>query len=110
MSSATAAYIEALVAEEGLHSSQPFCIYDSWHLQNPPPPPKKKKILLRLNSFDAYCKPVVKTPTNAAWYIQGSHLHEKTAFFMQNKSRLRKSENAVRILYAKKWPHTSKWV
>ena len=32
---------------------------------------------------------------------QGSHLHEKTAFFTQKKSRLRKSENAVRLLYAK---------
>ena len=33
--------------------------------------------------------------------IQGSHLREKTAFFTQKKSRLRKSENAVRLLYAK---------
>ena len=32
---------------------------------------------------------------------QGSHLREKTAFFTQKKSRLRKSENAVRLLYAK---------
>ena len=32
---------------------------------------------------------------------QGSHLREKTAFFMQKKSRLRKSEDAVRLLYAK---------
>ena len=31
----------------------------------------------------------------------GSHLREKTAFFTQKKSRLRKSENAVRLLYAK---------
>ena len=34
-------------------------------------------------------------------YNQGSHLREKTAFFTQKKSRLRKSENAVRLLYAK---------
>ena len=34
-------------------------------------------------------------------YSQGSHLREKTAFFTQKKSRLRKSENAVRLLYAK---------
>ena len=33
--------------------------------------------------------------------IQGSHLREKTAFFTQKKSRLRKSENAVRLPYAK---------
>ena len=33
--------------------------------------------------------------------VQGSHLREKTAFFTQKKSRLRKSENAVRLLYAK---------
>ena len=33
--------------------------------------------------------------------MQGSHLREKTAFFTQKKSRLRKSENAVRLLYAK---------
>ena len=48
---------------------------------------------------------------------QGSNLREKTAFFTQKKkkkkkkkkSRLRKSENALRLLYAKKqWPHTSK--
>ena len=32
---------------------------------------------------------------------QGSHLRKKTAFFTQKKSRLRKSENAVRLLYAK---------
>ena len=32
---------------------------------------------------------------------QGSHLREKTAFFTQKKSRLHKSENAVRLLYAK---------
>ena len=32
---------------------------------------------------------------------QGSHSREKTAFFTQKKSRLRKSENAVRLLYAK---------
>ena len=32
---------------------------------------------------------------------QGSHLREKTAFFTQKKSRLRKSENAARLLYAK---------
>ena len=32
---------------------------------------------------------------------QGSHLREKNAFFTQKKSRLRKSENAVRLLYAK---------
>ena len=32
---------------------------------------------------------------------QGSHLRKKTAFFKQKKSRLRKSENAVRLLYAK---------
>ena len=38
----------------------------------------------------------------ATCWIQGSHLREKTAFFTQNKSRLRKSENAVRLLYAKK--------
>ena len=36
------------------------------------------------------------------WYIsQGSHLHEKNVFFTQKKSRLCKSENAVRLLYAK---------
>ena len=33
--------------------------------------------------------------------VQGSHLREKTSFFTQKKSRLRKSENAVRLLYAK---------
>ena len=32
---------------------------------------------------------------------QGSHLREKTALFTQKMSRLRKSENAVRLLYAK---------
>ena len=32
---------------------------------------------------------------------QGSHLREKTAFFTQKKSRLRKSVNAVRLLYTK---------
>ena len=32
---------------------------------------------------------------------QGLDLREKTAFFTQKKSRLRKSENAVRLLYAK---------
>ena len=32
---------------------------------------------------------------------QGSHLREKTAFFTEKKSRLRKSENAVCLLYAK---------
>ena len=32
---------------------------------------------------------------------QGSHLREKNAFFTQKKSRLRKSENAMRLLYAK---------
>ena len=32
---------------------------------------------------------------------QGSHLREKTAFFTQKQSRLRKSENAVRLLYTK---------
>ena len=32
---------------------------------------------------------------------EGSHLREKTAFSMQKKSRLRKSENAVHLLYAK---------
>ena len=32
---------------------------------------------------------------------QGSHLREKNAFFTQKISRLRKSENAVRLLYAK---------
>ena len=31
----------------------------------------------------------------------GVALREKTAFFMQKKSRLCKSENAVRLLYAK---------
>ena len=38
--------------------------------------------------------------------VQGSHLREKTAFFTQKKSRLRKSENAVRLLYAKNSDHT----
>ena len=33
--------------------------------------------------------------------FQGSHLREKTVFFTQKKSRLCKSENAVRLLYAK---------
>ena len=33
--------------------------------------------------------------------LQGSHLRKKTAFFTQKKSRLRKSENATRLLYAK---------
>ena len=33
--------------------------------------------------------------------MQGSHLRQKTAFFTQKKSRLHKSENAVRLLYAK---------
>ena len=33
--------------------------------------------------------------------MQGSHLREKTAVFTQKKSMLRKSENAVRLLYAK---------
>ena len=33
---------------------------------------------------------------------QGSHLREKNAFFTQKKSRLCKSENAVRLPYAKK--------
>ena len=32
---------------------------------------------------------------------QESHLCEKTVFFTQKKSRLHKSENAVRLLYAK---------
>ena len=35
------------------------------------------------------------------YYYQGSHLRKKTAFFTQKKSRLRKSENAMRLLYAK---------
>ena len=34
-------------------------------------------------------------------HTQGSHLREKSAFFTQKKSRLRKSENAVCLLYAK---------
>ena len=34
-------------------------------------------------------------------HIQGSHLREKTAFFTQKKSRLRKYENAVCLLYVK---------
>ena len=38
---------------------------------------------------------------HCASYVEGSHLREKTAFFTQIKSRLRKSENAVRLLYAK---------
>ena len=33
--------------------------------------------------------------------LRGRIYAEKTAFFMQNKSRLRKSENAVRLLYAR---------
>ena len=40
-------------------------------------------------------------PTSAVSIDQGSHLREKTAFFTQKKSRLRKSENAVPLLYAK---------
>ena len=40
-------------------------------------------------------------PVFSSFSIQGSHLREKTAFFTQKKSRLRKSENAVRLLYAK---------
>ena len=32
---------------------------------------------------------------------QGSHLRDKTAFLRKKKSRLHKSENAVRLLYAK---------
>ena len=40
--------------------------------------------------------------THLGHKCQESHLHEKDAFFTQKKkSRLRKSENAVRLLYAK---------
>ena len=34
-------------------------------------------------------------------YNRGRSYTKKTAFFMQKKSRLRKSENAMRLLYAK---------
>ena len=43
-------------------------------------------------------------------FFQGLHLREKTVFFMKKKSRLRKSENAVRLLYAKNSDLTSKCV
>ena len=39
--------------------------------------------------------------TNLVSFTQGLHLREKTAFFTQKKSRLRKYENAVHLLYAK---------
>ena len=41
------------------------------------------------------------TLTQNTLLIQGSHLRLKTAFFTQKKSRLCKSENAARLLYAK---------
>ena len=43
----------------------------------------------------------VHQPESVRSQWQGSHLREKTAFFKQKKSRLRKSENAARLLYAK---------
>ena len=46
------------------------------------------------------CVACIKHPGKPP-FSQGSHLREKTVFFMQKKSRLRKSENAVRLLYAK---------
>ena len=39
--------------------------------------------------------------STAGIHAQGLHLREKTTFFTPKKSRLRKSENAVRLLYAK---------
>ena len=42
-----------------------------------------------------------KSVLNEGAETQGSHLREKTAFFTQKRSRLRKSENAVRLQYAK---------
>ena len=63
----------------------------------------------------------LKFDTNLTKYAQfffliyrGRTYAKKLRFFSnftQKKSRLRKSENAVRLLYAKKqWPHPSKCV
>ena len=58
-------------------------------------------------TFISVCKLCFTVLVHGHWdscgqCVQGSHLREKTAFFTQKKSRLRKSKNAVRLLYTKK--------
>ena len=49
----------------------------------------------------SWCSKEIEKNLELRLSIQGSHLREKTAFFTQKKSRLRKSENAVHLLYTK---------
>ena len=78
-----------------LHKEFPNLYSDSNH---------KPEMAIALSPFLGLCgfRPI----DQVAKFLQGkwgrgSHLREKAAFFTQKKSRLRKSENAVRLLYTK---------